>query len=80
MGYGCVVIQTWMSLYAGGDAQAEHPHVLFHRGLQYFEVEGVCLRESDYWDDSRKLLRRIGFRRVGGDLNYEIWVRSEAEG
>lgn len=48
----------------------------FRRGLELYDVSGVCLRTLDQADEARTILRAAGFRRNAKGPRYEIWVRS----
>jgi hypothetical protein len=62
--------------YCAGALDFEGSHELFRKGLEFFDVKGVCLRNSAHADEARAILRASGFRRTHRSLGQEIWIRS----
>lgn len=65
-----------MTRYTAGLLEGPDAHRVFRRGLEQFDVKGVCLRIGDHSRRARAILRDQGFRRTLQQGDYELWVRS----
>jgi hypothetical protein len=69
--------RTAMTRYVGGMATGGNPAAAFGRGLDRYQIAGVCLRDSPLAAESRLVLQATGFRRTQRADQHEIWVREE---
>ena len=62
------------------DGSTEHPRAaaIFERGLDLYDVQAVCIRNSDQVVEARQILRRAGFVRHIQATDLEIWSRGDS--
>jgi hypothetical protein len=65
-----------MTHFAGGEQRHPQAAAIFARGLELYDIEAVCLRNSDIAEMARQILRQSGYRRRVQGTDYEIWVRT----
>jgi hypothetical protein len=68
-----------MTRYVAGEASGANPAAAFGRGLDHYQIDGVCLRDSPLAPGSRRVLDAAGFRRTHRANQHEIWVRGETD-
>jgi hypothetical protein len=65
-----------MTHFAAGEQRHPQAEAIFARGLELYDVEAVCLRNSDLAETAREILRESGYRRRVQGTDHEIWVRA----
>jgi hypothetical protein len=70
-----VLLRKRMTKFVGGGEGIPEDAALFARGLDYFAVDGVLLRNGGRAVEARAALERRGFERTLRSIDYEIWVR-----
>ena len=65
-----------MTHFAAGEQRHPQAEAIFARGLELYDVEAVCLRNSDLAESARVILRESGYRRRAQGTDHEIWVRT----
>ena len=64
-----------MTRYVDGTVTGPAAAAAFRTGLEFFDVEGVCLRRSSHSSEAQAILRSAGFERSTAGRRHEIWVR-----
>jgi hypothetical protein len=65
-----------MTHFAAGEQRHPQAKAIFARGLELYDVEAVCLRNSALAETARVILRESGYRRRVQGTDHEIWVRA----
>ncbi|MCP4659620.1 MAG: hypothetical protein GY856_29815, partial [bacterium] len=67
-----------MTRYLAGEVDSEEAATIFRDGLARFPIRGVCLRDSEYAEGARAILREAGFLREMRYSLHEIWLPGPA--
>ncbi len=68
-----------LKLYITGSKRPTNTRQFFQKGLQHYQVAGVCFPLSNPWaEEIRSVLRESGFRELQDLLSYEIWIIPES--